>query len=112
MERIANEKLTDLEEEARKQSQHLLAKAMEKRQEEEEEIKQLNAAITNAKIQAIRDRQLLEKEQIRKEVAEENERLDRIMELERQNAIKMQEAVEAKRKEEVFILKISIVLFI
>ncbi|VDL19210.1 unnamed protein product [Hymenolepis diminuta] len=100
MERRANEKLNDLEEEARKQSQHLLTKAMEQRQDEEEEIKQLNSAITNAKIQAIRDAQLLEKEQIKKEMAEENDRLDRMMEIDRQNALKIQAAIEAKRKEE------------
>lgn len=101
MERRANEKLNDLEEEARKQSQHLLTKAMEQRQDEEEEIKQLNSVITNAKIQAIRDAQLLEKEQIKKEMAEENDRLDRMMEIDRQNALKIQAAIEAKRKEEV-----------
>nr|CDS31649.2 coiled coil domain containing 19 [Hymenolepis microstoma] len=100
MERRVNEKLNDLEEAARKESQHLLAKAMEQRQDEEEEIKQLNAAINNARIQAIRDAQLLEKEQIKKEMAEENDRLDRMMEIDRQNAIKVQAAIEAKRKEE------------
>ncbi|VDO09371.1 unnamed protein product [Rodentolepis nana] len=100
MERRVNEKLTDLEEAARKESQHLLAKAMEQRENEEEEIKQLNAAINNAKIQAIRDAQLLEKEQIKKEMAEENDRLDRMMEIDRQNALKVQAAIEAKRKEE------------
>ncbi|KAM3174058.1 hypothetical protein ACTXT7_011313 [Hymenolepis weldensis] len=104
MERRANEKLNDLEEEARKQSQHLLTKAMEQRQDEEEEIKQLNSAITNAKIQAIRDAQLLEKEQIKKEIAEENDRLDRMMEIDRQNALKIQAAIEAKRKEEVTVI--------
>ncbi|VDD82543.1 unnamed protein product [Mesocestoides corti] len=100
MARRVNEKLNDLEEEAKKQSQYLLAKAMEQRQDEEEEIKQLNAAITNAKIQAIRDAQVLEKKQIAKELAEENDRLDKMMETDRQNALKIQAAIEAKRKEE------------
>lgn len=101
MERRANEKLNELEEETRQKAQYLLAKAMEQRQDEEEEIKQLNAAITNAKIQTIRDAQVLEKQQIKKELAEENDRLDRMMEMDRQNALQVQAAIEAKRKEEV-----------
>ncbi|VDK39807.1 unnamed protein product [Taenia asiatica] len=100
MERRANEKLNELEEEARQKAQYLLAKAMEQRQDEEEEIKQLNAAITNAKIHTIRDAQVLEKQQIKKELAEENDRLDRMMEVDRQNALQVQAAIEAKRKEE------------
>lgn len=99
--RRVNEKLNDLEEDAKQRSQYLLAKAMEQRQDEEEEIKQLNEAITNAKIQAIRDCQVLEKQQIQIELKEENQRLDNMMEIDRQNAIKIQAAIEAKRKEEV-----------
>nr|CDS17709.1 coiled coil domain containing 19 [Echinococcus granulosus] len=99
MERRANEKLNELEEEARQKAQYLLSKAMEQRQDEEEEIKQLNAAITNAKIQTIRDAQVLEKQQIKKELAEENDRLDRMMEMDRQNALQIQTAIETKRKE-------------
>ncbi len=99
--RRVNEKLNDLEEDAKQKSQYLLAKAMEQRQNEEEEIKQLNEAITNAKIQAIRDAQVLEKQQIRKELTEENDRLDQMMEMDRQNALRIQAAIEAKRKEEV-----------
>ena len=101
MKRRANEKLNDLEEEARQKAQYLLAKAIERRQDEEEEIKQLNAAITNAKIQTIRDAQVLEKQQIKKELKEENDRLDKMMEADLQNALQVQAAIEAKRKEEV-----------
>ncbi|KAM7537326.1 hypothetical protein Aperf_G00000062148 [Anoplocephala perfoliata] len=100
MERRVNEKLNELEEDARQKSQHLLSRAMEKRQDEEEEIKQLNAAITNAKIQAVLDAQILEKEQIKRELAEENERLDHMMQIDRENALKVQAAIEARRKEE------------
>ena len=103
LERRANEKLNELEEEAKRKAQYLLAKAMEQRQDEEEEIKQLNAAITNAKIQTIRDAQVLEKQQIKKELKEENDRLDRMMEADLQNALKVQAAIEAKRKEEVIL---------
>lgn len=56
--------------------------------------------ILNAKCHAIRDTQLLEKEIIRKEQQEEDKRLDKIMEIDRQNAIVIEEEIEKKRKEE------------
>ena len=42
LERRKNEKLNDLEEEAKEQSEYLLTKANEMRQEQEDEIKHLN----------------------------------------------------------------------
>ncbi|CAH8462160.1 unnamed protein product [Schistosoma turkestanicum] len=98
--RVRNERLTDLEEEAKKQAESLLQKALEQRQDQEDEIKALNEWILNAKIQAIRDEQILEKELIKKEMAEEELRLDNMMELERQNAIHIQEEIDKKRKEQ------------
>ncbi|CAH8462074.1 unnamed protein product [Heterobilharzia americana] len=68
--RARNEGLTDLEEEARKQAE------------------------------AIRDEQILEKGQIKKEMAAEELRLDNMMELARQNAIHIQEEIDKKRKEQ------------
>jgi len=56
--------------------------------------------ILNAKCHAIRDTQLLEKKIIRKEQEEDDRRLDHIMEIERQNAMVMEEEIEKKRKEE------------
>jgi len=56
--------------------------------------------ILNAKCHTIRDAQLLEKEIIRKEQQEENKRLDHIIEVDRQNAIVVEEEIEKKRKEE------------
>ncbi|CAH8455408.1 unnamed protein product [Dicrocoelium dendriticum] len=99
--RTKNTKLTDLEEEARKQADVLLQKALEQRQDQEDEIRELNELIRNAKIQAIRDEQILEKQQIRKELSEEELRLDNMMELARQNAIRIQEEIDKKRKEQV-----------
>lgn len=99
--RVRNERLTDLEEEAKKQAESLLQKALEQRQDQEDEIKALNEWILNAKIQAIRDEQILEKSLIKKEMAEEELRLDNMMELERQNAIHIQEEIEKKRKQQV-----------
>ncbi len=49
---------------------------------------------------AIRDTQLLEKKQIKKEVTDEEQRLDIMMELDRLNAIQIQEAIDKKRHEE------------
>uniref|UniRef100_A0A183BE53 Cilia- and flagella-associated protein 45 n=1 Tax=Echinostoma caproni TaxID=27848 RepID=A0A183BE53_9TREM len=98
--RTKNAKLTDLEEEARKQAEVLLQKALEQRQDQEDEIKALNELILNAKIQAIRDEQILEKQQIKRELTEEELRLDNMMEQARQNAIRIQEEIDKKRQEQ------------
>ncbi|KAF8566565.1 hypothetical protein P879_06421 [Paragonimus westermani] len=98
--RHKNAKLTDLEEEARKQAEVLLQKALEQRQDQEDEIRELNELILNAKIQAIRDEQILEKQQIKKEMSEEELRLDNMMELARQDAIRIQEEIDKKRHEQ------------
>lgn len=98
--RQKNAKLNDLEEEAKEKSEHLLAKANEMRSEQEDEIKHLNEVILNAKCHAIRDAQILEKGLIQNEMVEEERRLDMMMEVDRQNAIKVQEEIERKRKEE------------
>lgn len=100
LERRQNEKLNELEEEAKEKAEHLLTKANEMRQEQEDEIKHLNELILNAKCHAIRDAQILEKGHVRGEMDEEEKRLDIMMEVDRQNAIKIQEEIEKKRKEE------------
>lgn len=141
MERRKNEKLNDLELEAKENAEHLLSKANAMRQEQEDEIKHLNEVINNttlycrlfkiivkfpfllqdtcplqwilyasrflnlqlilnAKCHAIRDAQILEKKQIKGEMMEEDKRLDVMMEVDRQNAISIQEEIEKKRKEE------------
>jgi len=56
--------------------------------------------ILNAKCHAIRDTQLLERDIIKKEQQEEDRRLDHAMEVDRQNAIVIEEEIERKRKEE------------
>ena len=53
--------------------------------------------ILNAKCHAIRDAQVLEKRQIKKEVIEEDKRLDMMMEIDRLNALKIQEEIENRR---------------
>nr|XP_014968311.1 cilia- and flagella-associated protein 45 isoform X1 [Macaca mulatta] len=56
--------------------------------------------ILNAKCHAIRDAQILEKQQIQKELDTEEKRLDQMMEVERQKSIQRQEELDRKRREE------------
>lgn len=53
-----------------------------------------------AKVNAIRDAQLDEKQQIKREMKDEEKRLDLMMEVDRLNAIKIQEEIEKKRKQD------------
>ena len=99
-ERKKNEKLEEIDQLAKEESEYLLKKANEMRQEDDDDIKRLNEMILNAKVCAIRDAQLLEKQQITKDVGVENKRLDMMMELNRVNAIKIQEDIEKKRKQD------------
>lgn len=96
--RKKNEKLDEIDQLAKEDAEYLLKKANEQRQEQEDEIKRLNELILNVKVHAIRDAQLVEKQQIKKEVKDEDKRLDQMMEIDRVNAIKVQEDIEAKRK--------------
>ncbi|XP_073465720.1 cilia- and flagella-associated protein 45 isoform X1 [Aquarana catesbeiana] len=98
--RRKNEKLSDLEEEAQQRAQYLLQRANTMRMEQEDEIKKLNEMILNAKCHAIRDAQTVERKVITKELEEESKRLDQMMEVERQKAIKMQEEIDELRKQE------------
>lgn len=54
----------------------------------------------NAKIQTIRDHQLKEKAEIKKDLKDEDRRLDLEMDRDRVNAIRIQEEIERKRREE------------
>merc|ERR1711976_635448 len=100
LKRRKNEKLSELEEEENRKGEHLRQKAIEQLQEQEDEIKHLNELILNAKCHAIRDAQILEKGQIRNEMETEEKRLDLMMEADRVNAIKIEEEIDRKRKEE------------
>uniref|UniRef100_A0A0P6J7Q3 Cilia- and flagella-associated protein 45 n=1 Tax=Heterocephalus glaber TaxID=10181 RepID=A0A0P6J7Q3_HETGA len=100
MARKNNKKLSDLEEEAKERAQELLQRASKLRMEQEEELKDINKIILNAKCHAIRDAQILEKQQIQKELDAEEKWLDQMMEVERQKSIQRQEELERKRREE------------
>ena len=89
--RKKNEQLSDLEQEAKEKAQYLLQKAREQMEEQEDEIKKLNETILNAKCHAIRDAQLVEKLEIKKDNLEEDKRLDAMMEEERVRALKNSE---------------------
>nr|AAD55817.1 nasopharyngeal epithelium specific protein 1 [Homo sapiens] len=95
-----NKKLSDLEEVAKERAQNLLQRANKLRMEQEEELKDMSKIILNAKCHAIRDAQILEKQQIQKELDTEEKRLDQMMEVERQKSIQRQEELERKRREE------------
>lgn len=64
------------------------------------EIKNPFQLILNAKCHAIRDAQILEKAQIKQEVAGEEKRLDTMMEIDRINGIKSQEKINELRKQQ------------
>ncbi|XP_075210532.1 cilia- and flagella-associated protein 45-like [Lycorma delicatula] len=87
--------LTELEEEANRRANHLLQRAFELRQEQEDEIKKCNALILGTKCHAIRDAQIAEKMLIQRELDEEEKRLEMMMEEERLRAVREQE----KKKE-------------
>lgn len=65
--------------------------------EQDDEIKKLNEVILNAKCHAIRDTQLREKDEILKSMKEEEERLDRMMEIDRVKALAEFEDREKER---------------
>nr|XP_033778969.1 cilia- and flagella-associated protein 45 [Geotrypetes seraphini] len=109
MQRRKNEKLSVLEEEAQQRAQYLLQRANNLRMEQEEEVKNINKLVLNAKCHAIRDAQVLEKEQIDKEMAAEEKRLDDIMELDRQKAMKRQDEIDEKRKQELLRGKLRVI---
>lgn len=74
----------------------MIARATELLNEQDDEIKKLNEYVLNAKCHAIRDVQLLEKEDIATSLKQEEARLDKMMEIERQKAM---ENYDRKEKE-------------
>ena len=98
LKRKQHEKPSDLEEEEQLMRQELTGKAKARMEEQDDEIKKLNEVILNAKCHAIRDMQLQEREEIKKSMTEEEERLDMMMELERQRELKKFEEGERERQ--------------
>merc|ERR1711892_1656097 len=113
MDKKANEGLNDLEHEAKKENEYLLEKARIAKIEQEDRIKKLNELIVDAKVHAIRDLQVKEKDEIIEDVQEEDKRLDVIMEVHRLSGIKTAERVEqeqnVKRAEQEIIQDLKVV---
>ncbi|XP_070684852.1 cilia- and flagella-associated protein 45 [Pempheris klunzingeri] len=96
--RKENHALTELE--AKERAQRLVERANALRMEQEDEIKKLNKLILGAQCQATRDAQIQEKKQIHTEMADEEKRLDAMMELERCKALETMELIDDLRKQQ------------
>uniref|UniRef100_A0AAY5KAY7 Cilia- and flagella-associated protein 45 n=1 Tax=Esox lucius TaxID=8010 RepID=A0AAY5KAY7_ESOLU len=81
--RQKNQGLSELEAEAKERAQYLLERANAMRMEQEDEVKKLNELILGAQCHAVRDAQILERQQILTELQEEERRLDAMMEVDR-----------------------------
>lgn len=90
--------LEEMEREAARQNDVAIARA--KMHEEVDEVKHMNQVMLNAKCVTIRDAQVLDKRATKGEKAEEERRMDMMMELERLKALRMYEEREAKRVED------------
>lgn len=88
--------LSHHESEAKRKNLYLLERAYELKQEQEEEVKTANRLILAAKCSAIRNAQLVEKELIKRETDIEEQRLDMMMEQNRQKELRREE--ERKQK--------------
>ncbi|KAJ7995468.1 hypothetical protein DPEC_G00244870 [Dallia pectoralis] len=96
--RQKNQGLSELEAEAKERAQYRLERANAMRMEQEDEVKKLNELILGAQCHAVRDAQILERQQILAELQEEERRLDAIMEVDRMKALEAQEQIDQLRK--------------
>jgi hypothetical protein len=90
--------MEDIEREARRQDD--VAVSRKKMDEEFDEVKYMNQVMLYAKCVTVRDAQIMEKQAIKSETAEEERRMDMAMELERLKALRMYEEREQKRIED------------
>ncbi|XP_059574580.1 cilia- and flagella-associated protein 45 isoform X2 [Alligator mississippiensis] len=91
---------SDLEKETEERGNYLLQRAYRMRLEQEDEIKDMEKMIVDARCHAVLDAQMIEKQQMEKELKQEELRLDQNMEVERQKVVRIQEELEEKRKQE------------
>ncbi|CAB1348013.1 unnamed protein product [Coregonus sp. 'balchen'] len=96
--RQKNQDLSELEAEAKERAQYLLERANAMRMEQKDEVKKLNELILGAQCHAVRDAQIIERQQILAELQEEERRLDAMMEVDRRRALEAQEQVDELRK--------------
>ncbi|XP_020358975.1 cilia- and flagella-associated protein 45 isoform X2 [Oncorhynchus kisutch] len=93
-----NQDLSDLEAEAKERAQYLLERANAMRMEQEDEVKKLNELILDAHCHAVRDAQILERQQILAELQDEERRLDAMMEVDHRRALEALEQIDELRK--------------
>uniref|UniRef100_A0A674E187 Cilia- and flagella-associated protein 45 n=1 Tax=Salmo trutta TaxID=8032 RepID=A0A674E187_SALTR len=96
--RQKNQDLSELEAEAKERAQYLLERANAMRMEQEDEVKKLNELILGAQCHAVRDAQILERQQILAELQDEERRLDAMMEVDRMRALEALEQIDELRK--------------
>merc|ERR1719376_910536 len=84
-------------------SEYLQRKADEAKLEDDDQVKMINTMISNAKVHAIRDAQVMEKSQVSKEMKEEEMRLDTMMEIDRINAVRAAEDIEELKQKQRFL---------
>ncbi|XP_061576247.1 cilia- and flagella-associated protein 45 [Cololabis saira] len=95
-----NQAPTELELEAQERAQCTVERANALRAEQEEEIKKLNQLILGAQCQATCDAQIKEKNLIQAELAEEERRLDAMMEMARREALETSEKIDGMHKQQ------------
>ncbi|KAM6932901.1 cilia- and flagella-associated protein 45-like [Xenentodon cancila] len=95
-----NQAPTELELEAQERAQCIVERANVLMFEEEEEIKKLKQLILGAQCQATCDAQIKEKKLIQAELAEEEKRLDAMMEMARRKALETSEKIDEMRKQQ------------
>ncbi|ESO08144.1 hypothetical protein HELRODRAFT_169882 [Helobdella robusta] len=106
--RKQNTKLTEFELEEQEKNEFMKKKALEMLTEQEEEIKELNGLILDAKCQIIRNAQIAEKQAIQREMENEERKMEMLMELERVNAQKAEDDLEKRKREEKMIGALNI----
>ncbi|KAJ8679865.1 hypothetical protein QAD02_015652 [Eretmocerus hayati] len=93
-------RLTEIEEESRQRTMHLLERARQLKLEQEQEIKKCNKIILETKCRAVRDAQLAEKRLLDRENEAEELRANEIMEAQRVEALREEERRERERSED------------
>ncbi|XP_026477137.1 cilia- and flagella-associated protein 45 [Ctenocephalides felis] len=83
--------LFSIQSEAKRRHMHLLRRSFELKQEQQPEAKEINRIIISTKCQAVRDAQIAEKEHIAREKMEEEARIAKMVEQDRQRALMEEE---------------------
>ena len=94
-------KLSDLEREDLEKRGTLVRRAEEIKNENKDEVKQMNQIINYAKCATVREKQIDEKNRIERQKIEETKRLDLMMEVERLKGIEKAEKIEKTKKVEI-----------